>query len=111
MTAKSKRLLGSSLISRSILSGQTDPMATMGNLMDVMLVFACGLMIALIARYSVDLGASSQDLGRVERINADLVQVQEGIANSNSKYVEVGTTYRDIETGELYIVIPDDGTE
>lgn len=85
-----------------------DPMSSMGNLMDVMLVFACGLMIALIAHYNVEFSPSDPDVGDVEKLEAELTEAQQGIANSDSSYAEVGAVYRDVETGELYMVSPTD---
>ena len=37
-----------------------DPMSSMGNMGDVMLVFACGLMVALVVAWNVDLGKFQQ---------------------------------------------------
>lgn len=84
-----------------------DPMESMGNLMDVMLVFACGLMVALVAHYNVNLNASPDLKGSVEELNEPLEQVAEGIANDSTAYAEVGSVYRDVETGQLYIVTPE----
>ena len=85
-----------------------DPMSSMGNLMDVMLVFACGLMIALIAHYNVDFSPTDPTAGDVERLDAELQDAEQGIANSDSTYAEVGTVYRDVETGQLYVVAPEE---
>ena len=84
-----------------------DPMESMGNLMDVMLVFACGLMVALVAHYNVNLNASPDLKGNLEELNESLEEVAEGIANDSTAYAEVGSVYRDIETGQLYIVTPE----
>jgi len=110
MAVNSKNLLGSKLLGRSI-SGQIDPMASMSNLMDVMLVFACGLMIALIAHYNVELSPSSPEIGNMEEIDGELEPIDEGISDSESQYAEVGMVYRDIETGQLYVVTPDGDEE
>ena len=84
-----------------------DPMESMGNLMDVMLVFACGLMVALVAHYNVDLQGSDELHGNVEEFDESLEQVAEGIAADDAAYAEVGSVYRDVETGQLYIVTPE----
>lgn len=86
---------------------EEDPMASMGNLMDVMLVFACGLMIALIARYNVDFSPVDPQEGTVEKLESDLEAIEQGTMDSDSSFTEVGTVYRDVETGELYVVEPD----
>ena len=84
-----------------------DPMESMGNLMDVMLVFACGLMVALVAHYNVNLNASPDLKGNVEELDEPLEEVAEGIADDSSAYAEVGTVYRDVATGQLYVVTPE----
>lgn len=84
-----------------------DPMDSMGNLMDVMLVFACGLMVALVAHYNVNLNASPDLKGNVEELDEQLEQVAEGIADDSTAYAEVGSVYRDVKTGQLYIVTPE----
>ena len=84
-----------------------DPMESMGNLMDVMLVFACGLMVALVAHYNVNLNASPDLKGNVEELDEQLEQVAEGIADDSTAYAEVGSVYRDVKTGQLYIVAPE----
>ena len=84
-----------------------DPMESMGNLMDVMLVFACGLMVALVAHYNVNLNASPDLKGNVEELDEQLEQVAEGIADDSTAYAEVGSVYRDVRTGQLYIVTPE----
>lgn len=83
-----------------------DPMASMGNLMDVMLVFACGLMIALIARYNVDFASGIPDIGVAEPLEAEISQSNANVEGSGSTYVETGTVYTDTVTGEMFIVAP-----
>lgn len=107
MSIKSKSLLGSSLLDEGSEGGIVDPMGGMGNLMDVMLVFACGLIIALIARYNVELSPSTTATEDIAPFDVELEQVQEGIDNSDTQYAEVGTVYKDMETGDLYILTPD----
>jgi hypothetical protein len=106
---KTSRLSSSKLLGGHYAT-EEDPMSSMGNLMDVMLVFACGLMIALIAHYNVDFTPESADTGNVEKLEQELVNASQGITNSDSNFAEVGSVYRDTTTGELYIVAPN-GTE
>lgn len=103
----SRRLRGSRLLEGAY-GVEEDPMASMGNLMDVMLVFACGLMIALIARYNVDFTPTDPQTGTVQKLEEDLEAIEQGSLNSDSSFAEVGTVYRDVETGELYVVEPDE---
>ena len=39
---------------------EVDPMSSLGNIGDIMLVFACGLMVALVVAWNVDLGKFTQ---------------------------------------------------
>lgn len=79
-----------------------DPMTSMSGIGDVMLVFACGLMTALIVAWSVDLGAFSQvELGEeVEGLEESMPSENDASGN----YVEMGTVYMDAETGQYYLV-------
>ncbi|MGI6216543.1 MAG: DUF2149 domain-containing protein [Coriobacteriales bacterium] len=93
-------LQGSKLID----DGDQDPMSSMGNLMDVMLVFACGLLLALIVRWNVDVssGSISSDVEQIDE--SQIENVAEGIDEGDERYDQVGTVYQDEETGDLYIV-------
>lgn len=79
-----------------------NPMENLANLVDVMLVFACALMIAIITHWNVDLTQnriSKEDLEPVD-------DMQEAIQNEiDSEALESkGRVYEDPETGDLYIV-------
>lgn len=99
-------LRSSKLLDRSFASDD-DPMASMGNLMDVMLVFACGLMIALIARYNVDFASGIPDIGVAEPLDGEISESNVDVEGNGANYVESGTVYTDTVTGERYIVTPD----
>ena len=81
-----------------------DPMSSMGNLADVMLVFACGLLLALIINWNVDVAQVAQQQPdmkyEVEGIQEGETQTIEG----ESKLQEMGTVYMDPETGKYYVV-------
>ena len=81
-----------------------DPMSSMGNLADVMLVFACGLLLALIINWNVDMEQVAQQ-------QPETKYEVEGVENGESKTIEgeselqeMGTVYMDPETGKYYIV-------
>lgn len=97
------RLRGSKLLGSE---GDQDPMSSLGNLMDVMLVFACVLMLAIVANWNVDLNEAQASGGSpaIKEIDGDLEAVEEGIAANNGSYTEMGTVYQDEETGDLYVV-------
>lgn len=88
-----------------------DPRVGLVNLADVMLVFACGLMVALIAHYNVNIAPSDvqeSEVGDVEKLEDELISARQGIESNDASYAQVGTVYRDVETGELYVVSPND---
>lgn len=76
-----------------------DPMAAMATLVDVMLVFACGLMAALI------LGQNAPTKGGedVERAKT-LPNLPAGLGTEGRGYEAVGRVYRDPKTGKLILV-------
>ena len=81
-----------------------NPMEGMANLADVMLVFACGLLLALIINWNVDVAQVAQQQPEtkyeVEGIEGGETQTIEG----ESKLQEMGTVYMDPETGKYYVV-------
>lgn len=81
-----------------------NPLEMMVNLMDVMLVFACGLMLALIVNWNVDLGGQEVVSGQ-EIMNTELSSSEsEAQVDENQDYKKMGTVYQDPETGKLYMV-------
>lgn len=101
-------LLGGGLMGSSLLDGSgddDDPRTGLVNLADVMLVFACGLMIALVGHYNVDLSAAPS-LEDAQKVEGEMQQVDMGSSSTGSNYSEVGTVYQDNDTGELYVVKP-----
>ena len=106
MAVGSKNLRSSRLLDRKSYS-EDDPMSSMGNLMDVMLVFACGIMIALIAHYNVELTTDTPDLGEAEKIEGEISEQEADVASDEASYVDMGRVFQDAETGELYIVKDD----
>ncbi|WP_246019776.1 DUF2149 domain-containing protein [Bacilliculturomica massiliensis] len=84
--------------------GEVSPMENLANLVDVMLVFACGLMIAVILHWNVDLSkvmdvVTEEDLVEVEDLEK---AIQDGslMEDLDSK----GFVYQDPETGKMYII-------
>lgn len=76
-----------------------DPMEGLGNLSDVMLVFACGLMVALIINLNVDVSRLDQAVVHYKDEGATSSTVQSAGAGME----EVGTVYKDPKTGKTYI--------
>ena len=86
----------------------TDPMSSMGNLMDVMLVFACGLMLALATYWDVGLYTTDEtaenDMTQIEGELSEGQAVSQSVENGFSY---VGEVYRDPTTGDLYVLETD----
>lgn len=80
-----------------------NPNSYLTNLADCMLVLTVGLMIALVSHYGVDLQAGTEvEQGRqVEQ--SELANGSGGEETSGS-YSQIGTVYKDAETGKLYMV-------
>ncbi len=76
-------------------------MGPMANLLDIMLVFACGLIAALVAA-SPDL---KQHFQKTEiQQGRELPQVPQGIQQAGSGYQAVGKVYKDPKTGKLILI-------
>lgn len=86
-----------------------DPMTSMSGIGDVMLVFACGLMTALVVAWNVNLSEFSQvELGEEIEDVQDFVGEQTG---GNSTYIEMGTVYQDAATGQYYLLEDEVGSK
>ncbi len=110
MAIGSKGLLDSKLLDFGSEGDDEDPRTGLVNLADVMLVFACGLIVALVAHYNVDLTA--QDTPEdMEHVNQQVQEVQKDQTDTSATYAEFGSVYQDTETGELYIVKDPNATD
>lgn len=78
------------------------------NIVDAMLVFACGLMLALVIHWNVDLDQigdrvdlkRGQDVSQVKDIRKDLIETQ----GQGKQYERMGTVYKDPVTGQLFML-------
>ena len=79
-----------------------DPMSSMSGIGDIMLVFACGLMTALVVAWNVNLNEFSQvELG--EEIE-DVQDFQGEAGGGGTTYIEKGVVYQDAATGQYYLM-------
>ena len=78
-------------------SEDVSPMESVANLVDVMLVFACGLIIALIAAWNVDVTKTPYKVTDIKDSSG-----QEEVAPEDLE--ELGRVYRDPETGKMYVL-------
>ena len=92
---------GSSLRGRRIDGSEVDPMASVANVADAMLVLAVAFLLALMAYWGVALPGAE----KIERDMSELSDdVSAGDVVDGSGYERAGTVYRDPQTGELYMV-------
>lgn len=78
-----------------------DPMGPLANLADIMLVFAVGLMVALVAAGD---GLEQQQAGADVERGRELPEVPSGAGDAGSGYEAVGQVYRDRETGRMVLI-------
>ena len=81
-----------------------DPMSSLGNVGDIFLVFACGLMTALVVAWNVDLAQFSQVEVGAEQAIEDPEAAEQVLEGGGSTYIERGKVYQDAETGKYYLV-------
>jgi hypothetical protein len=84
-----------------------DPLSFVANIADVMLVFACGLMMALLSFWNLDLPTVTE-LDPAQMQELDEAEELMDAVNSQNAYIEKGTVYQDPNTGKLYWMIETD---
>jgi hypothetical protein len=90
-------------------SEDINPMEGVANLSDVMLVFSCGLMLALMMHWNIDVGgqtASSVPVTQGQEItdSANIDSASGKPLSGSEEYQEYGKVYQDPATGKLYMV-------
>ena len=83
------------------LESEGSPMESIANIVDVMLVFACGLLLALVTVWNVDIGLDRPDNNNMYEVS-DVVEDSQSVSKDNLQ--EAGKVYRDPATGNLYFV-------
>ena len=81
-----------------------DPMSSLSNVGDIMLVFACGLMVALVVAWNVDLGQIKQVEMNKELQKDDIEQITEQLYGEGNAFVNKGRVYQDPTPGKYYLV-------
>jgi len=77
-----------------------DPRASLVNLVDVMLVFACGLIAAIAGAQGTLKTPQPVEKGR------QIERPASGVTQDGSGYDRVGEVYRDPATGQLVLIEP-----
>ncbi|GJL53341.1 MAG: membrane protein [Nitrospirales bacterium] len=81
---------------------EDEPLGPLANLVDIMLVFACGL-IAALAALSPELIERLTQPQVVEK-GQELPQIPAGIQSMGDGYESMGQVFRDPKTGKLYLI-------
>lgn len=87
-----------------------NPVEGILNLADVMLVFACGLMLSLVINWNIDISVEEVDMSvgsevdQVENLDDEMAEKM----NSEEGYEKMGTLYKDPVTGKMYMLTQDE---
>lgn len=80
------------------------------NIVDAMLVFACGLMLALVVYWktgpALPFGTKPLELKQIKEVT-HLPEVKQGlreVREGGELYEKIGTVYRDPRNGKLFLV-------
>ena len=90
------------------LNREVDPLEGTTNIVDAMLVFACGLMLALTAYWNIDLGPigeridlkKGREITDAPEIHEDLIETED----IGTLFERVGTVFKDPDTGQLFML-------
>lgn len=88
---------------------EVNPLEGVINIVDAMLVFACGLLLALVINWNVDLTTKGerinldrgQELSEEPGLRSDLMESADG---QGEFYQKMGTVYKDPSTGKLFML-------
>lgn len=107
---------------RLLYDHEEDPMAGSANIVDAMLVFACGFLIFLVLSWNMqnvifsdatpeekkELMEAMKQVAEV-KMGEELNNTPETVSGEGSGYVQMGVVYKDPKTGKL-IMVPPSGT-
>ena len=81
------------------------PMEGVGNMADAMLVFACGLLLALIISWNVNVSETGEITKQEVRYEVENIgQPVEEDAEVTEELKDMGRVYQDPKTGKYYVV-------
>ena len=92
----------------AFLDNDEDPLGPMANLVDIILVFACGLIAALVS-FSPDLQRhfATDKLHQSVELGRELAEAPESMQHqveSGDGYESLGRVFRDPKTGKLVLI-------
>jgi hypothetical protein len=87
---------------------EVNPLEGAINIVDAMLVFACGLMLALAVYWNIDLGPIGErgnlnrgrEVTQTPGLRDDLIETRD----QGKLYEKIGTVYKDPATGKLFML-------
>lgn len=95
-------------------SQEQEPLGPLANLIDIMLVFACGLIAALVAlspelgqHFQINKSEASAQMQPVSSVGKELSSAPETLKRqlqSQEGYQSMGQVYRDPKTGKLILI-------
>ena len=90
------------------MDGEVSPLEGAVNIVDAMLVFACGLMLALVIRWNVDLAQFGDSVNVIqgEEVTDD-ADIRSDLAETEGEgqlYQKMGTVFKDPVTGKLFML-------
>jgi hypothetical protein len=86
---------------------EVNPLEGAINIVDAMLVFACGLMLALAINWNVDFGVGQRVNLQQGREMTDVPEIREDLIKTQGQgevYERMGTVYKDPATGKLFML-------
>ena len=86
---------------------EQNPMEGVANLVDAMLVLACGLMMAIISFYNVDINGTNtkaEELKQEQLQEVDDYGVIDEDVNVSGGFESRGKVYEDKKTGKMYVI-------
>lgn len=92
---------GSSLLTHG---DDVDPMSSVANIADAILVMAVGLMVALITYWTLDMSQIQEMVQQDEMAEVDVNEMADDMQKQGGGYEELGTVYQDPSTGKLYML-------
>ena len=88
-------------------SGEVDPMSSVANIVDAMLVLCVGLMVAIIAFWNLDMSQIQEVAAQNEMTEVNDIEKMVEQAQNGGGYDELGVVYQDPATGKMYMLTQD----
>jgi hypothetical protein len=85
---------------------EEEPMAGLSNLADVMLVFSCGLMVALAVYWNVSVNSTQTEVVEQDQLSdaVDMDKLLASTEDGKGLYIHRGEAFEDPATGKMYVL-------